>query len=237
MPYDRGDVGDLGNARIAWVGILLVVGTYLLDEGLLLYRVHLSRAGRLAQLVSAKTHGIDVYALGVLFLIVIAVFLVAPRPLRSVREGDISRGWAIRLKRAGEVLLAATLALLAAWPLLLRDDKAYRLLTLVAAYPSIPENVAALILFFVVMPFALELVFRSVLFRACELWAGVLATSIAVSLLYAYIWPFPAFVPSFFLGVASSAIYCRSRSVLSAAATNIMFMVGTSLLLIWINLK
>ena len=217
---------------LAWIIILLVVGTRAFEKAWLLYEAKLVRGKRGAELIQFSLHGIRAYALCVLFLLVIVLLITLSLRMhkifryRSLLLGD----W--QWKHIGEVPLAAGLAFLAASPLLMIDHKSLEVLNLIATSSSRAGAILVAVLFVIVMPFFLEVVFRGILFSSCAALTGAFTASIAIALLYSYIWPFPALLPSFLLGVACSVIYYRSKNVILSFATNAIFTLATSIFIL-----
>jgi membrane protease YdiL (CAAX protease family) len=227
---------QLAMRRPVWIAIFLVATVHVYtmiwashERGLAATNPTLSRQSAL--------HGGMMYSLFFFVLSAVVIFLPTPTPWRAIESSDSSSLPMTIVKRIGEALLAGALALLASLPFLLHGTRFYTIPDLLAAPSNHVEGFLAIILLGLLIPFVCEVVFRGVLFRQSIASAGLVAASVGSSLLYAYLWPFPGLVPSFLLGLASSTVYWRSRSIVAAFLTNISFTFASTLFIEWLRIR
>jgi membrane protease YdiL (CAAX protease family) len=223
--------------RPVWAIIFLLVGAHAYTKFWAFHERGLATQKNVPAVFESALHGALFYSLFLLLLDVIVIFVISPIAWNEM--SDINRNGAPqgRWKRTAGTLLAAGIVLIASLALFWRGVKFYTLADLVPFPSSHLEAFFAIFILFIVIPIASELVFRGILFRQLIGSTGVVAASAVSALLYAYVWPFPAIVASALLGIATSIVYYRSRSILTAILTNVAFTVGATLAIEWLRMR
>jgi membrane protease YdiL (CAAX protease family) len=82
-----------------------------------------------------------------------------------------------------------------------------------------------LLFFIFALAVSSEIVFRGIVLRTTARYASVPAAALASCLLFAYIFPVLGFVPAIILGVTSSILYYKTRTLLASILANALFTV------------
>jgi membrane protease YdiL (CAAX protease family) len=99
-----------------------------------------------------------------------------------------------------------------------------------------PLAVFDLLFFIFALAVSSEIVFRGIVLRTIARYAGVPAAALASCLPFAYIFPVLGFAPAIILGVTSSILYDKTRTLLAPILANALFTVGGSGIALYHNL-
>ena len=99
-----------------------------------------------------------------------------------------------------------------------------------------PLRVFDLLFFIFALAVSSEIVFRGIVLRTVARYGSVPAAALASCLLFASIFPVLGFVPAIILGVTSSILYYKTRTLLAPILANALFTVDGSGIALYHNL-
>lgn len=156
--------------------------------------------------------------------------LLAP-PLRATRLAS-------RLSKNALLGLATGLALSAPTvPLVHHFGPPMSFVISTALCPLCPRSIAIIVCLGVGLPIATELVFRAIVFRTLEHYAGGLPALLASCLLFGLLWPLFNWVIGLALGIAGGILYYRTRSLLPGILANATLTFSAALLMVYYSIK
>jgi membrane protease YdiL (CAAX protease family) len=223
--------------RPVWISLVILTGVFVFTRIWTVHQSGLATKKNMKLLEQSALHGYMAYSLFLIVLYTAIVFLPTPILWRAINPDDSSKSLGQRAKGIGEALLAAGIVIIACLPMFFRGATFYTIADLAAAPSNHLEGWFAILLLGLAIPVVSEVIYRGILFRQSMGSTGISAACIASSALYAHVWPFPGYIPSLLLGVASSIVYYRSRCIVAAFFTNIAFTISSTLLIEWLRIR
>lgn len=225
--------GRFGLARLIFsvVGILGGYRAFTWVAGLYLLRNFQSSPNSVVGTVLDLAYPTTAIFLLVEMLIVISIY----RPWASLF--DIPQVKATEILRTREAFVGAgagLLVFLAAMPFL--KDLSTRTLFLTifpASHPLGPRSVTYVVLLGLALPAAGEIVFRGIVIRTLQSYAGAAAAILVSTLLFVSIWPLFGIAVRLLLGIAASLLYTWRKSLISPIFADIVATVCGGLYVLW----
>jgi membrane protease YdiL (CAAX protease family) len=233
---------EFGNRRVVWIIVSILLGIRLFNWAWTAYVNHVVTRNDLAMTLRSTVRGTISYPIFLLIIFAFIIFLPTQIGWKRIIISDsMVNAPRARARSLAEALAASCVVLLMCLPLFLYGPKPYTVADLAPGLwmgqSSHLEQLFVIGLFGLVMPFALEVIFRGILFSELMTTTGPLAASVALSLLYAFVWSIPGFISSLLMSMGACFVYYRTRSFIASFITNFVFTLSSSAVIIWLRMR
>lgn len=156
----------------------------------------------------------------VISIVIIFFYRPLSRIFGPVESGTERRTGMFRLALYGGT--AGLVAFALSIPFLLLGDADGKFVAGAVSNITSAAGLPLLLLLTIVLPIAMEAIFRGITFRTLAIYANVPSAVIASSLLFAHVWPAFGWPIGVILGVVSALLYRRTNSLVPSVLANAM---------------